>query len=239
MKSKEKAHFNRVAGIFDIKFNLYLKPAGILRKQRRIELFEQYCNLKPGLKTLEIGCGTGEFTRDLLKYELNLFATDLSFSMLKKAIGKIGKTKNLIFFLSDIEQLPIRSDTFDAVIGNSILHHVKIEVALREIFRALKRGGRFAFSEPNMLNPQIFLHKRIRFIKELVGDSPDETALSRWNLKKTLERAGFRNIIIKPFDFLHPCTPEPFIKIIKLLGLFLEKTPVKEIGGSLLITGEK
>ena len=239
MKLEEKNYFNKISGIFDTHFNVYLKPAGILRVQRRIKLFAKHCNLNPGLKIVEIGCGTGEYSKALLQYSLNLFATDSAFNMLKEAQKKTGIAKNIIFFVSDIEALPVSGNKFDIVVGNSILHHLKTEKALKEIYRVLKRGGRCAFSEPNMLNPQIFLQKKIKLIKRMAGDSLDETAFLRWKAKAMFEKSGFKNIIVKPFDFLHPHTPTPFVKIIDSIGMFLERTPLKEIAGSLFITAEK
>ena len=152
---------------------------------------------------------------------------------------KLNKAKNAIFFASDIEHLPICENSCDVILGNSVLHHLEIESALKEIFRVMKKGARFAFSEPNMLNPYIFLQKRIKFIKKLTGDSPGESAFFRWDLKRVFEKAGFRNVIIKPFDFLYPYTPVSLLNIVDKLGMFLEKTALKEVAGSLFIAGEK
>lgn len=239
MRSGEKAYFDRIAGNFDAEFNVYFKPAGALRVQRRIDLFEYYCNLRPGLKILEIGCGTGEYSKALLGLGLSLLATDLSYNMLNIAKEKIAGNEGASLFVSDIDHIPAREQSLDLVLGNSILHHLDVDNALKEIFRVLKKGGRLAFSEPNMLNPYIFLQKKIKFIKKLTGDSPHETAFYRWKLKKILKKNGFKNPVIKPFDFLYPYTPSALVKIVNKAGFFLEKTFLKEIAGSLFITAEK
>jgi ubiquinone/menaquinone biosynthesis C-methylase UbiE len=239
MRSEEKSYFDAIADQFDARYNVYSRRAGLVRVQRRAELFTAFCHLRPGLKTLEIGCGTGEYSKALLGHAAALFATDLSFSMLERAKIKLGGTRDVLFFVSDIERLPVSENSFDVILGNSVLHHLETGKALSEIFRAMKKGGRFAFSEPNMLNPQIFLQKRVKYIKKLAGDSPHETAFFRWDVKAMLEKAGFRNVIVRPFDFLHPYTPAPFINIVDTVGKFLERTPLKEIAGSLFITGEK
>ena len=239
MKSEEKNYFNKIAGAFDKDYNVYLKSSGMVRVRRRVELFIKHCNLTPDLKILEIGCGTGEYSRVLLQRGLNLFATDLSFNMIKEAQKKVGPHGNPKLFVSDIEMLPVPENKFDAVIGNSVLHHLRAEKALEEVFRVLKKGGGFAFSEPNMFNPQIFIQKNIKPIKKLLGDTPDETAFSSRGIKRMLEKAGFKKILVMPFDFLHPYTPAPFVKCVDRIGLILEKTPLREIAGSLFITGEK
>lgn len=241
MKSKEKDYFNKIADSFDARFNAYSRRAVKLRIERRLELFTRNCKLKSDLKILEIGCGTGEYAKGLFKFNnTKLFCTDISYNMLHKAIAKLVKQNNLYFFVSDIENLPLTNEAFDVVLGNSVLHHLDVKKALGQIRRVLKIGGRFAFSEPNMLNPQIVLQKNIKFIKNISGDSPEETAFTRMYIKRLLEETGFRDISVEPFDFLHPSTPALLVKIVNKMGSLLEQTfLIREIAGSLFMTGVK
>jgi ubiquinone/menaquinone biosynthesis C-methylase UbiE len=130
--------------------------------------------------------------------------------------------------------------TFDSVVGSSVLHHLEIEAASREIYRVLKPGGTMYFTEPNMLNPQVALQKNIPWIKRKLGDSPDETAFFRWPLRRLLKQTGYRDIRIDPFDFLHPKTPVFLIDVVKALGHLLEKMPIiSEFAGSLYVRAAK
>jgi ubiquinone/menaquinone biosynthesis C-methylase UbiE len=240
MRSKEKEYFDKIADIFDTHFNVYLRPAGILRVERRIKLYSNHCRFSPDMKILEIGCGTGEYTRHLKTQGGYLFCTDISQRMLKILKEKIKEKKHLYLFISDLESLSVKDNVFDVIVGNSILHHVDINSVLYEIFRILKRGGRFAFSEPNMLNPQIYFQKKIGILKRLSGDSPYETAFIRWKIKKIFNQAGFKSVETLPFDFLHPLLPSFLAKTMDKISIFLEKIPIlKEFSGSLLITGVK
>lgn len=66
--------------------------------------------------------------------------------------------------------------------------------------------------------------------------SPDETAFVRWTLAQELTAAGFIDITITPFDWLHPATPAGMIPVVATLGHCLENIPgLKEFSGSLLI----
>jgi len=237
MRSKEKKYFDGIAATFDTEFNVYLKPAGKARVLRRAKLFAENCSFQPGARVLEIGCGTGEYSRALLEEIPVLFATDFSLNMARAAKKKAGPQAEV--FISDIELLPVRDNVFDAVLGNSVLHHINMDMALKQIYRILKKGGRFAFSEPNMLNPQIFIQKKVKFIKKFSGDTPEETAFFARGLKKAFEKSGFKNVSVRPFDFLHPQTPGFLVKPMEQFGLVLEKTLLKKIAGSLFITGEK
>ena len=130
--------------------------------------------------------------------------------------------------------------SFDSVVGSSVLHHLEIQPALREIHRVLKPSGTIFFTEPNMLNPQIAVQKNVPWIKRQLGDSPDETAFFRWPLRRSLEKNGFREIRIEPFDFLHPTLAPRFIGPAQAINRVLEKMPViSEFAGSLYIRASK
>jgi SAM-dependent methyltransferase len=126
---------------------------------------------------------------------------------------------------------------FDAIVGSSILHHLEVRPALQRLHQLLTPGGRIAFAEPNMLNPQVWVTKNVPWIKKAMGDSPDETAFIAWQLTSLLREAGFRKVRVSPFDFLHPSTPPILIETVSRVGRVLERLPViRSIAGSLLIS---
>ena len=136
--------------------------------------------------------------------------------------------------------MPFAEGVFDSVVGSSILHHVDMGAALKEIHRVLKPGGRLAFAEPNMLNPQVMLQKNIPALKRLLGDTPDETAFFRGPLAHTLRKNGFTEVKVEPFDFLHPATPALLIPLLQRVGPFLERMPFcREIAGSLITSATR
>lgn len=240
MSFGEKEFFDNIADKFDSKYNAYSRLAGRQRIKNRIELFNKHCEFRHGLKVLELGCGTGAYTRELVKYDCALFCSDISHNMIRKVREKGLSQSNLCCVIADMIELPFRDNSIDIIVGNSILHHLDINRVIPQIFRVLKKNGRFAFSEPNMINPQVFLQKNIRFLKKLAGDSPNETAFFRWDLETVFKQNGFASISVKPFDFLHPSIPDFLVKGFNKLGGILEKIIfVKEIAGSLLITGVK
>ena len=212
-------------------------PAGRQRWKRRVQMLSGH--LRPGMAILEIGCGTGFFTRELIRRGANIVAIDVSPDLLEIAKAKYS-APNVRYEIQNACALTYADAMFDSVVGSSILHHLEIEEALREIYRVLKPGGTIYFTEPNMLNPQIAMQKNIPWIKRRLGDSPDETAFFRWPLRRLLEQTGYRDVQIDPFDFLHPKTPVPLIDRLNALGRFLENVPViSEFAGSLYIRAVK
>ncbi len=213
---------------------------------RRADWVAKAAGFRPGLRVLEVGCGTGFFSEIFLRHGIDLHAIDISPELLAKArerfLPAAGQTKEkkIDFRLCDIESLPYKDGVFDAVVGIRVLHHLDMEASFAEISRVLARGGVIAFCEPNMLNPQIMIQKNIPFVKRLMGDTPDETAFFKWPLNRFLKNHGFADICIEPFDFLHPWIPGALAPSAEAIGGILERIPVvKEIAGSLRIFAKK
>src|SRR5438445_13488079 len=105
---------------------------------------------------------------------------------------EIAKTKysarNVRYEIKNAYQLSYPDAVFDSVVGSSVLHHLEIQEAIREIYRVLKPSGTIYFTEPNMLNPQIAIQKNVPWVKRKLGDSPDETAFFRLPLRRLLEQ---------------------------------------------------
>jgi len=212
-------------------------PAGKVRWRRRVGMLTS--GILPGMKILELGCGTGYFTRELVKTGAMITAIDISPDLLEIARNSISG-ENLVFCLENAYAMSFPGNLFDRVVGSSVLHHLEVRKALGEICRVLKPGGMVCFTEPNMMNPQIALQKNIPSIKRRMGDSPDETAFFRFFLQRQMNKTGFRDVQITPFDFLHPAVPEKLIGFIDRAGKAAERIPlVKEIAGSLYIRAGK
>jgi SAM-dependent methyltransferase len=196
-------------------------------------------HLKPGMTVLELGCGTGSFTRELARSGADVVAIDVSPELLEIARANCSEP-NVQYQIQNAYALSYSEGVFDSVVGSSVLHHLEIEKALRDVYRVLKPGGTIYFTEPNMLNPQIAIQKNTPWIKRKLGDSPDETAFFRWPLRRLLEQTGYRDVQIDPFDFLHPKTKVPLIDRVNRLGRFLESVPlISEFAGSLYIRAVK
>ncbi len=208
-------------------------PAGRIRAERRARLIAGAARLSPKTRVLEIGCGTGMFTEMFAQSGCSIVAVDISADLLEKAASRNLPEDRVRFLNKRFEECAL-DGPFDAVIGSSVLHHLDLEAALLKIHSLLKPGGIMSFAEPNMLNPQIFAERKFRRFFPRISE--DETAFVRTSLKRALEKAGFRDVSIVPFDWLHPSVPEKLIPAVSATGHVLEKIPgVREFSGSLLL----
>lgn len=189
-------------------------------------------------QVVEIGCGTGAFSRYCLEEmpALRLQGLDISPKAAEEAERRLDGYANASFRAGDALALELEDESVHAVVGVSILHHVPLEPCLSEICRVLRPGGLCWFSEPNMLNPQIMLEKNVRPIGKILQNTPGETAFFRWSLAKTLKDLGFGQVSVRPFDFLHPLVPKPLTPLAATIGKAVELIPViREFAGSHMI----
>jgi len=214
-------------------------PAGQLRAKRRAELIISAAEIVSDSYALELGCGTGLFTRSFAQTGCRIEAVDVSEALLDRARER-HEGGRVSFRVDDAEGLSFADGLFDVVIGSSVLHHLHLERALAEIHRVLREGGRIAFAEPNMMNPQIALQRKVPLFRRWAGESPEETAFFRGKLASQLVSAGFVDVNVEPFDFLHPAVPRMLIPMVQGLGQTLEWLPgVREIAGSLIISARR
>ena len=213
------------------------KPAGRRRWTRRVAML--LAGLKPEMEVLELGCGSGFFTRELVKSGAWITAIDISPDLLELARRDVP-AENATFMAENAYAMSFATGHFDAVIGISVLHHLDVEKGFSEVFRVLKPGGTICFSEPNMMNPQIAVQKNVPYIKKRLGDSPDETAFFRWPLAARLRAHGFVDVSVVPYDFLHPSLPGSIVPSVDRISLVMERIPLlREIAGSLHIKATK
>lgn len=229
-----RAHAHHTASLWG-----WDSAAGRLRATRRVQMLEAAARLRPGTRVLELGCGTGTFTRQWAATGATLLAVDLSHELLRLATAQ-APSGAAGWAVMDIEALGLREAVFDAVVGVSVLHHVDLPRTLAEVRRVLRPGGRIAFSEPNGLNPQVALQENIPFLRRRMGYTPYETSFTRWGLARALRRSGFVDVHIVPFDFLHPGIPRGAIPLMARAAGAAERVPLlREIAGSLFLTASR
>jgi 2-polyprenyl-3-methyl-5-hydroxy-6-metoxy-1,4-benzoquinol methylase len=109
---------------------------------------------------LEVGCGTGLFTRLLAGYlpRASITATDAFAPMLDIAGTRLKTLPNVELAQYDAETSGVFAKPFDFVCGVDIIHHLNHPDRAMQCWReAVKRGGRLVFFESNAWNPVLRL----------------------------------------------------------------------------------
>ena len=214
--------------------------AGQVRLDERGAITILHADLKPGRLVLEPGAGNGEFTLRIAPSQATIIGVEISPKQVEIARRRLEAFPETSMEVGDIDHLEFPDKHFDAIVGQSVLHHLDLSRSLPELRRVLKPGGRVFFLEPNMLNPQIAVEKNFKPVGRWLQNSPDETAFFRWQVVRLLRKHGFINAWAKPFDFLHPGTPELLIPVVHAMSRALSATPmIREFAGSLQIYAER
>ncbi len=94
-------------------------------------------------RVLDAGCGFGQWSIALSRFNKQVCAIELSLERLKvsKAIARNLSIDNIFLTGCSIDTLPFRSGSFDAVFCYSVIYNTDYEVTLREFSRILKSNG--------------------------------------------------------------------------------------------------
>ena len=155
--------------------------------------------LNPGEVVLDLGSGGGI---DVLLSARRVgptgkvFGLDMTDEMLALALENKKKSglTNVEFLKGEIEKIPLPADTVDVVISNCVINlSADKDQVLREAFRVLKPGGRFAVSDivvrgavPADIRKSVEL-----WIGCLAG------ALEEADYRSKLENAGFTHVTVE------------------------------------------
>jgi ubiquinone/menaquinone biosynthesis C-methylase UbiE len=105
------------------------------------------CQIQPTDTVLEVGCGSGLFTRSLATRCARLVAQDLEPRYLAQTRAKTQDLPHVEFLEGDVRQLGLES-VADVIVLISVLPEIPDPVsALRACVRALKPGGHIVISE--------------------------------------------------------------------------------------------
>jgi len=112
-----------------------------------------YAKAKPGEVCVDLGSGRGT---DVLRMADEVgdtgfvFGIDISEGMIEKARQNAAKleVENVCFIQSELEKIDLADSSADLVISNCTINHAANKEAVwSEVFRILKKGGRFVVSD--------------------------------------------------------------------------------------------
>ena len=153
---------------------------------------------------LDLGTGTAQIPIELCRrcHDCRVMAVDASVSMLDIARGNIdvaGAMEQIQLQRVDAKAMEFSDDMFDAVMSNSIIHHIpEPRVCLQEAIRVTRPGGLLFFRD--LLRPSSEWELK-SLVDKYTGDEIDDAqrmfgeslhaALSLDEIRNLLESLGF------------------------------------------------
>ena len=159
-------------------------------EKRFHQLFLRDLEINPDAKILDLCCGAGQATRELVKHSQNVTGLDASPIAIQRAKQNVPQAKYVESFA---EKMPFSDRQFDLVITNTAMHEMdteQLQQIIQEVNRVLTPAGQFIiidFHRPT--NPLFWLP-----IATFLWLFETETA---WQLLKTdltqlLSKSGFK-----------------------------------------------
>lgn len=165
-------------------------------------------SVREGLKTVDLGCGTGELTRKLADRLPNcqMWGIDNSPEMLSRAVKQARE--GVRFELQTVEDFAAASDEWDLIFSHATLHWIADHRTLMPALMAKVRpGGQIAVQMPSNFN-----HIAQRLVVDIALEEPFRTALNGFvryspvlpidDYAEMLFAAGFENISV--FEKIYP-----------------------------------
>ena len=140
-------------------------PAGKLVK---------FAEIGPGQRVLDVGCGTGVVAVTAARQGAKVAGLDLTPTLLERARENASIAGvDVEFIEGDAEALPYREESFDVVLSQfGHMFAPRPAIAVKEMLRVLKSGGRIAFST---WPPEHFTGRMFAFVARNMPPPPPGT----------------------------------------------------------------
>lgn len=198
-------------------------------------LFSEALEKRPA-HLLDMGCGSGLYFPVLAGKAERITGVDISSEMVKASQHLLdAKGINTISVRTgSAEELPFEDESFDAVLGFDVLHHIPdVERALSEVRRVLRPGGRFVSIEPNVLNPIVWFAHAL---------PPEERGALRHNYPWAIKRLVTKHIGLPRSRYVnHVTAPNSAVVLagIRLLGALTSVWPLRYFSIRMVWSAEK
>lgn len=172
----------------------------------------QYVNPQ-AKELLDIGCGAGNYTLNMLRKIPNLNCTlnDLSMPMLERAKERVSAQTNgkISILHEDMRNLELPDQHFDIVLAAATFHHLRgdddWELVFNKIYNALKPGGSLWISDLISHDltaiSQLFEHKYRVYLEHLGGEAYAQKVFDYIAYEDTPRSLNFQLELLKKVGF--------------------------------------
>jgi ubiquinone/menaquinone biosynthesis C-methylase UbiE len=198
---------------------------------RRLHFFRPILarHVRPGDSWVDLGCGSGVLTKELLVLGASVVAVDGSPRMLLHAREQMGSEHagRVSWVESDVQSISsLKSGAFDDVLCSSVVEYLdRPDALLKEVARILSPGGVLVISLPPTLSVVRVLQKGIRAFMTMFGKdkftylSVSRLEISPRAIDRLFQEAGFSLIRSTRFD---PVLPRALLRIVRPSLLVVE-----------------
>jgi ubiquinone/menaquinone biosynthesis C-methylase UbiE len=117
-----------------------------------------------GKVVLDYCCGLGNTAVLLARHGAKVVGIDISETEIRTARARAqeaGVSENILFSVMDAESVGLRDRAFDLIFCAGVLHHLRLDLAYRELSRVLKADGEVICIEAVGHNPFFSLYRKL------------------------------------------------------------------------------
>ncbi|MEP7065327.1 MAG: glycosyltransferase [Gemmatimonadota bacterium] len=210
-------------------------PIAADRMRWRAHAFRQLVHLLPGQSILELGCGDGAFTRQLLHVTRGenpitsvTFQPEAARASIRTAASPVA--------VSSLPG-PLAGRHFDLIVGMDVLDSRTSAEMLQHARELLSPGGEVVLFESNPWNVMLRAH---RGLSRLIGRRDPRALVSRPQLYELMSEVGFIRIFAVFTDFVYAPLTRKLVWLLRNLSIVLENAPgVRTLAGAILVHAQK
>jgi SAM-dependent methyltransferase len=210
---------------------------------RLLGLFDDLVRPKTGERCIDLGCGTGAFTKRLHAFGLDLTGMDISPRQVERANSQAtGET----YVVGDITKTDVADESYDIAVYSGVLHHCterEVRLAtLGEARRILRPGGRVFAFDPSAHSPSMWLYRDPRSpLYSDKGKTENEILLSRQTLEGELAEAGFADVAVTgvsgiTFSYVESGLARLILPLYNLYEQIVRYSPLENRLGTFLVS---
>jgi SAM-dependent methyltransferase len=205
------------------------------RMRWRAHTFRQLVHLLPGQSILELGCGEGALTRQLLYVSRG--ENPITAVTFQSGLTRAPHDSPVTVVDASSFPGPIGGQRFDLIIGMDLLDSRTSSAMLQHAHELLNPGGEVVFFESNPWN--VVLRSR-RAAARMLGRRDPRALVSRPELYELMSEVGFIRVFAVFTDFVYAPLTRRLIWLLRNLSIVLENAPgIRTLAGAILVHAQK
>jgi SAM-dependent methyltransferase len=211
--------------------------------RRLLTVFRDVVRPRAGERCVDLGCGTGAFTRRLRTFGLELSGFDISPASIERA-ASLARTET--YAVRDIRSTGLHDRSIDIIVFSGVLHHFPTRTERRSVLaeglRVLRPGGRMFAFDPSAHSPSMRLYRDPRSpLYSSAGKTENEILIDRRDLEDELRAVGFSAVAVRgiagmTFRYIAGRIASKLLPMYNLYELALERSPLEDRYGTFLAT---
>ncbi len=211
--------------------------------RRLLGLFASLVAPRGGERCVDLGCGTGAFTRRLRTFSLVLTGMDISPAAVARANALAQGER---YVVGDIRETGLPAASFDIVVLSGVLHHLRTRDTRRQVLgearRILRPAGRLFAYDPSAHSPSMRLYRdpRSPFYSSR-GKTENEVLLDRHELAEDLRATGLGDVIVRgvggiTYRYVDSRIARVLLPLYNLYERALRRSPFEDRWGTFLVS---